>query len=105
MAQSERKFLEREWEQGVDEIIAYQVDTSLWPGTGDPASVVVKLYQMPAYTDVSSTNLTGSNSVSGDIITTEFVTSLSEGVQYRLEVKWVKSGNTLEAYGFIRAKQ
>ncbi len=105
MAQSERKFLENKWEQGVDEVIAYKVDTSIWPGTGDPASVVVKLFQMPAYTDVSSSNLSGTNSVSGDEITTKFVEGLSEGILYRLEVQWVKSGNTLEAYGLIIGKQ
>lgn len=105
MAVSERKFLEGKWEQGIEEVVSYLVDTSIWPGTGDPTSVEVKLFQMPAYTDVSGTNLTGASSVSGDEISTKFVEGLSEGVQYRLEVKWVKSGNTLEAYGYILAKK
>ena len=87
---------------GKDEVIAFTIDTSKWPGTGDPTSIATTL----TAEDGSSTSsmLTGADSTSGDTITTKGVTGLTAGVRYRMETKWVKSGNTLEAYGFIPAE-
>ena len=87
---------------GEDEIIAFTIDTSTWPGTGDPTSIVTTL----TAEDGSSTSgkLTGSDSTSGDTITTKGVTGLTAGVRYRMETKWVKSGNTMESFGFVEAE-
>lgn len=85
--------------QGQDEIIAYSITTTPWGGT--PANVVVKAYEIAsngAYTDVTSTVLSGSASVVTDVITTPLVTSLTAGKLYRVEVKWTFGGNTLECY-------
>lgn len=95
-----RKFKESPMEQGEDEKFAYKLDTSNWPGTGDPTSPVVVIKDADLE-DVSGTHLSGSTSVSGDIITTPLVVVLVPTVTYRFEIKWVKSGNTLEAYGPI----
>ena len=97
-----RRFIEDQLAQGVDERIAYILDTSNWPGTGDPTSVVV-LIKDENNEDASGTHLSGSTTVSGDNITTPTVVALVKDTKYRLEVQWVKSGNTLEAYGFIEA--
>ena len=92
--------------QGVNETIAYALDVTVWGGT--PASPTTMLYDVTApsqYDDVSGTNLDGSASVSGNIITTKQVTALAAGHRYRINVGWTNSGNTLEAYGFIEAEQ
>ena len=101
----EREFLESPWEQGEDEIIAYIVDISTWPGTGAITGIVVVLKD-EAGADVSATKLTGSNSSSdvANTITTKQVMLLAPGVEYRLEVMWVRSGNTLEGWGAIRGR-
>jgi len=95
---SNRKFKNTPMYQGVDERVSYTVDTGLWPGTGDPTSMVVKLYDETG-ADVSATKLSGSASNAGAIISTPLVILLAAGASYRLEVQWVKSGNTYEAYG------
>ncbi len=98
-----REFQSSPWQQGPDEKIAYKVDTANWPGTGNPTNPVVKLYD-DAGADVSATKLSGSASISGTEITTPLVQSLVEGKSYRLEVKWDRSGNTLEAFGGIECR-
>lgn len=93
-----RKFKESPRSQGEDERFAYEVDTTPWGGyDSDAANVLKDQYD----NDVSSTNLSGSPSVSGNVITTSVVIDLVPGIKYRLEVKWVYSGNTFEAYGWI----
>ena len=99
---SAREYTNSPKDVGKDEVIAFTIDTSTWPGTGDPTSISTTL----TAEDGSSTSgkLTGSDSNSGDTITTKGVTGLTAGVRYRIETKWRKSGNTLEAYGFIPAE-
>ena len=45
--------------------------------------------------------MTGSASVSGDVITTPLISGLVNGTQYRVEVKWVVGGNTFETYFWL----
>lgn len=93
-----REFKNSPHKQGEDEQVLYTVDTTPWGGYTSGAACVLK----DQYgNDVSSTNLSGSVSVSGNVITTKKVISLIEGVKYKLEVKWVYSGNTFEAFGYI----
>ena len=98
-----REVKEGELEQGQDEIIAYTLTTTPWGSS--PTSVVVTLWDITAatWTDVSSTMLSGAASAIGDVITTPLVTGLTAGSTYRLEIKFVTGGNTLEAYAEIRA--
>lgn len=96
-----RKFKNTPIDQGEDEIVAYTVDTSVWPGTGDPGTITVVIKDRDG-TDQTATNLSGSASNSGDVITTPVVTGLKTGGSpYQLEVQWVKQSNTLEAWGKI----
>ena len=88
--------------QGKNEVIAYELTTTPWGGT--PADVAVSLFDQDG-TDVSSTKLSGSNSVDTDVITTKLVSGLSAGAWYRLEIQWTYSGNTLEAYAIIYGEE
>jgi hypothetical protein len=98
-----REAKESELKQGITEIIAYQLDVTPWGAS--PTSPVVKLYSYNentrAYTDVSATSLTGTAQVSGNVVTTPGVKSLTEGGRYRLDVQFEISGNTFVAYCWI----
>lgn len=93
--------------QGVDEKIAYALTTTPW-GTS-PTSVEVKAFSYSevtsTYTDVSSTVLIGSPTVSGDIITLPALSVLTVEVKYRIEVKFTCSGNIFEAYAWVYAER
>jgi hypothetical protein len=90
-----RKVKESPLYQGVDEQIAYQLTTTPWGSS--PGSVAVTLKDAEGV-DMSATCLSGSASVSGDVITTPTVKSLIAGQKYRLEVKFTVSGNIVEAW-------
>jgi hypothetical protein len=85
--------------QGVDERIAYSLTTTPWGST--PTSVVVKLKTWPDGKDVTTEHTSGSASVAGDVITTPLIIGLKAGMHYRLEIQFVVSGNTFEAFGFV----
>lgn len=89
--------------QGIDESIAYTLTTTPWGST--PTSISVKAYETPAMTDVSATVLSGSASVTGDVITLPLLGNLVEGQEYRVEVKFTCSGNIFEAYFFVEAER
>lgn len=93
-----RKVKESPKQQGVDERIAYVLDTDTWEGYDSGVAVVIKDTDGE---DVSSTHLDGSPSVAGDEIKTPLVVDLVNKIKYRLEILWVKDGNTLEAYCII----
>lgn len=73
------------WLPGVD--ANFQV---LVKGTGTLASVTMALYENG--TDVSSTKLTGSTSVSGRVITTKTLTSLVGGSSYKWYLYFTDAG-------------
>jgi hypothetical protein len=101
----DRVFKESPWEQGADEAIVYTVTIPTTWGTSSLTSITCKLYEDPnvTNTDRTATMLTGSASATGQVITTQKVTGLTVGYDYRLEVKFTTSeGNTLEAWGIIR---
>ena len=92
-----RRVKESDLRQGEDEQIAYTVTTTPWGSSPTNVAVVAK-----DMTDnnavVTSTVLSGSASVSGDVITTPKVQNLVAGHKYRIEVKFTASGNVLECY-------
>lgn len=95
---------ETDLRQGADEQISYMLTTTPWGS--DPSDVAVAAYNKSAnFTDVSSTVLSGSPSVSGDVITTPMVKSLIEGNTYRVEVKFTTSGNVMECYFELEARR
>lgn len=92
--------------QGADEVIPYTLTTTNW-GTA-PASATANIYSINGVgvlTDVTSTNMPGACSVSGDVITLPVVTGLTAGTRYRVEVQFVISGGTYEAYSMIQAER
>ena len=102
-----REIKEGKQEQGTEEEITYTltVPTSWGTPTGTPT---VKGYSVNevtgAYTDVTSTVFpTGAASVNLQVITLPELKLLTEGVLYRVEVKFETSqGDILEAYAWIR---
>lgn len=105
MAGSKRQFQEVP-EQGIEEKVAYTIDTTPYPaGPANAAAVTVKVYDADLV-DVTSTVTTGSIAVSGRTITTLAIQSLTEDATYRLEVKWTGTdGNIFGIYGFIVARR
>lgn len=85
--------------QRPDERVAYQVtiDTSY----ASPSTPVCKLYDTTDETDVSSTKLSGSAAINGQVFTSPLVTGLVAGRAYRLEFQFVSGGNTFEPYLII----
>ena len=90
--------------QGADEKIAYQLTTTPWGST--PTSIVVKAYDITdgGRTDVTGTVLSGTASVTGDVITCPVLQLLTAGNWYRLEIQFVAGGDTWEAYAIIQAE-
>jgi hypothetical protein len=88
--------------QGTDERVAYTLNTTNWGGYTSGAACVIKDESGKVTT---STNLSGSASETGGVITSPLVISLTAGVKYRLEFLWVYSGNTFEAYLEIIGEQ
>ena len=102
----EREIVESPMPQGTDEIVAYTLTTTQWGST--PTSPVVKVYDITAdaYTDVTTTVMpTGSPSVVGDIITLPALKLLTAGSKYRVEIKFVISGNTFEAFAVVHGER
>ena len=84
--------------QGTDEEIAYSMTTTNWGS--DPTDVVVKAYDISSASrvDVTATVLSGSASVTGDVITLPKLKALTAGTPYRIEVKFTSGGNIYEPY-------
>ena len=80
--------------QGVDEEISYTIDVGNWDTTPTGASTVVKL----GSSDVSASVLSGTTVISGSLITTPCLTSLSAGQDYRVEVKFSSDGLLYECF-------
>ena len=100
--------------QGVDESRAWIMKTSdldVNDAYVTASSVTsVKCYSYDehtgVYTDTTATNLpAGVASISGRFITLPVLTALAEGVFYRIECKYVSSGNTLEKYMWVRGER
>lgn len=83
--------------QRSEETIAYTVDVT---NVGSSPSVnSVTIFSKADYTtDLSSTNLSGSASVSGNVITSPLVTSLTDDTNYRVYVNYTISGETFVDY-------
>ena len=91
--------------QGADETIVYTLTTTPWGST--PSSTAAKIYTVigDTLTDVTSTNMTGATSVTGDIITLPTITALVAGTLYRVEIVFTCSGNVFEAFAELQAER
>ena len=91
--------------QGVDEKIAYKITTTPWASS--PTSIVVKAYDITVdgtRTDVTATVLSGSASVTGDVITLPLLQALTYGKTYRVEVQFTVTGNVFEPFFLVKAE-
>ena len=84
--------------QGKNETIAYIVKFGKWGTT-----IATPTNYMYDHTgaDVSTTNLSGSTTISGTDMTTKSVTVLVSGETYRFHQRAVVDGNTEEAWGYV----
>jgi hypothetical protein len=91
--------------QGEDETIVYTLTTTPW--SSSPTTTSAKIYDVvgDTLTDRSSTLMTGSTSVVGDVITLPSIKGLTAGTLYRVEVKWTTSGNIFEAFAELQAER
>lgn len=111
MNNSIREIAEGLQEQGVNEVITYTLDATKWGGATSPSSPDVKVYSVtegdaPAYNDVTSTIIpSGSPSVSGQIITLPQIRAMTEGVLYRVQIKFNKGADVFDPYAEIRCKR
>ena len=100
-----REIAEGRQVQGTGETIVYTLTTTPW-GTS-PGSTSAKIYEVDGdtYTDKTSTSMTGSTSVTNDVITLPSIHTLSAGTLYRVEVLFTCSGNIFEAYAEIMGER
>lgn len=89
-------------EQGADESIRYTLSVS--PA---PSSIIsVKVYELPAYTDVTATVMpSGTASYVGSVITLPLLTALTTDRAYRIEVRYSDGVNTIEPYMMVQCRR
>ena len=89
--------------QGVDEVIAYSIDTANWGGGPTSVSAVVK--KLSDGTDVTTTVMNpNSPSVATDTITLSPLDTLTEGEVYRVEVQFDVGTDTFECFFYVHAE-
>jgi len=90
---------------GADEQLYFSLTTTPWGST--PTNTAAKIYEVAGdtYTDKTSTLMSGSTSVTGDVITLPKITGLTAGTLYRVEVAFTCTSNVFEAVAFIRAER
>ena len=100
MGINDREVQEGRLHQGADEIIAYTLDVSAVGSS--PSSVSVEVKDVTNGTTATSTVMpTNAPTVNGNVITLSPLKLLAAGTLYRVEVKYVVSGNTLESYFYV----
>ena len=85
--------------QRPNESISYTVDVSNVGSSPTVNSVTAYERQNDnTWSDVSATVLSGSNTVSADVITTKLIGSLTDGRTYHIVVNYTISGETYDDY-------
>lgn len=101
---TKREVKEDGLKQGQNEEIVYSITTTPWGS--DPSSVVVTAYdRTEEYEDVSATVLSGDPSVSGDVITTPTVKSLTRGHVYHIAVRFTVGSDVMECFFTLQAER
>lgn len=85
--------------QGSAESIIRTLDVSRI-GTS-PSSISVTVIDLASNTDVTSTVASGSNSVSGNVITMKTCTALTAGHRYRWAISFTLNNSVLQYYWLI----
>ena len=92
--------------QGQYEEIAYKFNFAPWGGSpSNPSATMWQKQPNGEEVDTSTANLSGSESVSGDIVTTPVVLDLLPESVYRLAVNVDIDGNKMEAYITLRGER
>jgi len=97
----------REVKEGVQEVdaneeIVFTIDVSnVGSAAGALSSLSTVATKLSDGTVVTSTVLSGSTTASAQVITLPTLKSLTEGEQYRLDVRFTKDGNKLECELFV----
>lgn len=96
--------------QGVDEELAYTIETTKWGKGATPTSISAKVFDYTeatqAYADVTSTVMpTGSPSAAGTVITLPVLKLLTLDHLYRVEVKFTCNSNVFECYIWVYAER
>lgn len=90
-------------EQTSGERIAYTLDVTKYPGTGDPGSVAVTATQIDDVSNVTSAVFPANNpTVSGNIITLDLLRDLVALKSYRIDISYVRSANTFQPFFIVR---
>jgi len=97
--------------QGVDEIVAYTLETVPWGGSASspPSSPSVTVYDVTdgTFADVTSTVMPSGSASIIDVtkVLCPALKLLTEGKKYRVEILFTISGNVLEAYGIVHGER
>lgn len=98
-----REVAEGEQVQGIDEQIVYTLTTTNWGSSPSSPAVVAKDLTL-GEVDVSTTVLSGTASVAGDVITLPTLKNLTRDHRYRVEIKFTSGSSIFEAYFYVRAE-
>ncbi len=90
-------------EQSAAEVLAYTLDVTKYPGTGDPSAVSVIVIEVGSENDVTDTVMpTDSPTVSGNVITFSPLKLLTVGKTYHMRMLFTRSGNVWQPHFEIR---
>lgn len=102
---SKRGVIEGEMEQGPNEETPWTIDVETVGDGSVPSSPTMKVFEMPARTDVTDDVVSGAMSVSGTVITTKTIKSLEDDKRYLVEVYYTQAGSKRDNHFFIRCKE
>ena len=90
-------------EQTTLEEVAYTLDVTKYPGSGDPSAVSVIVIEVGSGADVTSTVMpTDSPTVSGNVITFSPLKLLTAGKVYHMRMLFTRSGNVFQPHFEVR---
>ena len=103
MAKNDREVLDGLQLQGANESIAYSIDTEPWGGT--PSSPVHDIFdEEDLTTSLKSTLMSGSPTVSSHNVVLPALSGITDGVIYKVIVRFVSGGQTLEGYFRVKGE-
>ena len=99
-----REILDGTQPQGVNESVKYSVDTAPWGGT--PTTVSHDIFDEEDFdTSLKSSLMSGTPTVTSDVITLPALSGLTDGIIYRVTVKFtITGGSILESYFRVKAE-
>lgn len=107
MATMDLEIVESPLPQSAGDSVTYTLTTTPWGSSPSAPSAAIYSYnpETQAYTDVTSSNMTGTASVASDIVTLPVISGLTAGTKYRVEVDFTISGNIFRTHFWIEAER